>query len=156
MTHELPGDVRPPAKVPVEGQTYLVFEGDFPAERARIGDDADPENPAGQEVAAFLLGALDPSSGTSRISKEEGVGWAFNSRIGRITVNVLVQYVDHWLVIVKESADLPRSSRGSQYDVAVLQACERIHRAVSALPHVTRMRWFTDAEYESIDEVFGE
>jgi len=24
------------------------------------------------------------------------------------------------------------------------------------LPHVTRMRWFTDAEYESIDEVFGE
>ena len=84
------------------------------------------------------------------------MGWAFNSRIGRITVNVLVQFVDHWLVIVKESADLPRSSRGSQYDVAVLQACERIHRAVSALPHVTRMRWFTDAEYESIDEVFGE
>jgi hypothetical protein len=154
MTHELPGDVRPPAKTPLEGQTYLAFEADFPAERARIGDDTDPENPAGREVAAFLLGALDPSRAASRIWKEEGVGWAFHQRIGRITVNVLVQYVDHWLVIVKESADLPRSLRGSQYDAAVFEACERIHRAVAALPHVTRMRWLTDAEYESSDEVF--
>lgn len=156
MTHELPGDVRPSAKAPVEGQTYLVFEGDFPAERARIGDDVDPENPAGHEVSAFLHGALDPTSGTSRSSKVEGVGWTFNSRIGRITVNVLVQYVDHWLVIVKESADLPRTQRGRDHDAAVLEACARIHRAVSALPHVTRMRWLTDADYESIDEVFDE
>lgn len=154
MTHERPGDVRPPTKPPVEGQTYLAFEGDFPAERARIGDDTDPENPAGRDVAAFLLGAIDPSRGASRISREEGVGWSFNSRIGRITVNVLVQYVDHWLVIVKESADLPRSLRGSQFDAAVLEASQRIHRALCALPHVNRMRWLTDAEYESIDEVF--
>src|SRR5688572_30291106 len=93
MTHERPGDVRPPAKTPLEGQTYLAFEADFPAERARIGDDADLEIPAGREVATYLLGALDPSRGASRISSEEGVGWSFNSRMGRITVNVLVQYV---------------------------------------------------------------
>jgi hypothetical protein len=37
-------------QAPQPGETYLAFDGDFDTEPGWIGDDPDPEHPAGREV----------------------------------------------------------------------------------------------------------
>ena len=135
---------------PTAERRYLKFDSThFPTEGGWIGDDPDPENPPGRAVIECLSLAVDASLPLSDIWNEEGFAWAFNCKVGRITVNVLAQYVEHWLVRVQEVSIRPRFLRGHEYDDAVLEVCRRIHAAVTALPHVTGATWITAAEYES-------
>ena len=134
---------------PVLGDCYLEFEsGHFPTEGGWIGDDPDPELPAGREIAEFLLSVVDPGVPASEIWNEESYGWAFNCRIGKITVNVLVQFLESWLVIVQPVSLRPRFLRGAAYDEAVLEVCTRIHRGIQTVPRTGRARWSTSNEYE--------
>ena len=135
---------------PTPEQRYLTFHSTaFPTEGGWIGDDPDPERPAGREVIECLSLAVDPAMPLTDIWNQEGYGWAFNCKVGRITVNVLVQYDDQWLVIVNEVSLRPRFLRGPEYEAAVLEVSRRIQGALSALSHVTDARWTTAAEYGS-------
>ncbi len=135
---------------PSRDQCYLVFEGDFPSEGGWIGDDPDPENPAGREAAEWLLTACDPALTAEEIWNEENFGWGFNVRAEGISVNVLVQFAEPWLVIVTPVSLLPGFLRGAKYAAAVHEVCLRIHRAAIASPRVSKLRWYTRAEYDAL------
>jgi hypothetical protein len=113
-----------------------------------IGDDPDPERPAGREVVECLLRAVDSSLSVNEIWNEESYGWAFNYKLDGITVNVLVQFPEPWLVIVHPVSMRPRFLRGAAYDRAVLEVCRRIHRAILAVPELKRVAWMTREAYE--------
>jgi hypothetical protein len=130
------------AREPTPGQHYLVFESTgFPTEGGWIGDDPDPERPPGREVIEWLSATVDANMPLAEIWNEEGYGWAFNCKIGGITSNVLVQHVDHWLVIVEEVSIRPRFLRGPEYAAAVIDVCMDTPR--SAHCYITRVAWFT-------------
>ena len=133
-----------------EPSTYLVFEGGFPTEGGWLGDEPDPGNPPGRDAIAFLLRAVDPTLPESEIWNEEGYGWSFNCRVGEITVNVLIQFTEHWLVIVQEVSLRPRFLRSPAYAEAVREVCARIERAVSEHPDISRRAWLTRSAYESL------
>ena len=139
-----------PNREPTLGDEYLEFEtSHFPSEGGWTGKEPDPERPAGREVIQYLLNAVDSSFPLAEAWNEEGYGWAFNYRLGKITVNVLVQFSELWLVIVHPVTFRPRFLRGAAYDEAVLEVCRRIHRGILAVPQLTRATWTTRHAYEN-------
>jgi hypothetical protein len=135
---------------PTAGRQYFAFHSTvFPTDGGWNGDDPDPERPAGREVIESLSRAVDACLPLDAIWNEEGYGWSFNCKVEKVTVNVLVQYIDHWLVIVHEVSLRPRFLRGSAYAGAVLEICRRVHGVVAVLPHVSGAKWYTADEYES-------
>lgn len=126
----------------------MIATTEFPTEPGWIGDDPDPERPAGREMIEVLLRAVAPEAPLSEIWNHEGFGWGFNTRVRNVTVNVLVQFLDHWLVIVDEVSLRPRFLRGRAYDEAVLEVCTRIHAAFGARAQTTRIAWMSENEYE--------
>lgn len=138
------------SSAPQGEQTYAVFTGSFPTEPGWIGDDPDPEKPAGREVIELLLGGVDPALPSSEIWNHEGFGWSFNCTVDTVTVNVLVQYLDHWLVIVEGVGVLARLFGRKRYDEAVWEVCARVHRALASSPEVSRVRWLEEREYSAL------
>jgi len=136
-----------PSASPDPDRQYLVFGGTFPSEGEWIGDDPDPNNPPGREVINVLLKSVDPSLPESELWVEEEYGWSFNCKVEDVTVNVLVQFVDHWLVIVQEVSFKPRFLRGAKYRAAVLEVAQRIHRALQSDPRARNLSWTTATEY---------
>jgi hypothetical protein len=132
---------------PQLGLEYLLLEGRFPTEGGWIGDDPDPDKPPGRELIEVVLEGVDPSLPDSELWVEEAYGWSFNCKSDDVTVNVLVQFVDHWLVIVHAVTITPRLLRGGRYGAAVLEIARRIHRALQQDERTERLTWMTTAEY---------
>ncbi len=135
---------------------YLLFEAAFPTEGGWIGDEPDESNPAGRELIEFLLAVVSPTANPADIWDEEGYGWAFNTIISGIHVNVLVQRLDYWLVIVQEVSLKPRFLRGPQYRTAVLQVCQAICDAAQGDPRFSQFRALTCAEHAAFERAQAE
>lgn len=135
---------------PRPGQTYCVFEGTFPTDPHWIGDDPDPDHPAGREVIELLLNAVDPTLPASDIWNEESFGWAFNATVEAMTVNVLIQNPGHWLIMVQPVGGLLGFLKAKSQAAAVTEASRRVHSGLTATGRVTRIRWFTEPEYDGL------
>lgn len=136
-----------PSPTPQLDLQYLVLEGTFPSEGGWIGDDPDPEKPAGREVIEVLLKGVDPSLPDSELWVEEEYGWSFNCKVDGVTVNVLIQFVDHWLVILHVVSFKPRFLRGPKYGAAVLEIARRIHQALQRDARTESLSWMAATEY---------
>lgn len=130
---------------------YLVCEADFPREGGWIGDTSDEANPPGQELAEFLQATLrECTTRLSELWNEEDYGWAFNCDWERVTINVLVQRIDHWLIICSIVSLVPRFLRTRRYEAALSGLCYHLDGAVRQDSRFSDVRWFTSAEYEQI------
>jgi hypothetical protein len=128
-------------------RNHLSFHADFPTDGAWIGDEPDPAHPAGRELTEFLLERLAPELPLSEIWNEEGYGWSFNLSVHTITVNVLVQRLEHWLVIVREVSLKPRFLRGPKYRQAFESVCQKIAVTTSSDPRFRDVRFCSYEEY---------
>jgi hypothetical protein len=135
---------------------FLTCEGDFPTEGGWIGDNPDQENPPGHELAVFVHEAL--RGATTRLSEiwnEEGYGWAFNCDWDRVTINVLVQRIDHWLIICSIVSLMPRFLRSRRYNEALSALCYHLDGLVRADKRFNNVRWFAAAESEQSEPRSG-
>jgi hypothetical protein len=129
---------------------YLVCEADFPTEGGWIGDRPDEANPPGKELVDFLHTALqDHTSGISEVWNEEGYGWSFNCEREGVTVNILLQRLDHWLIIFSIVSLVPRFLRSSRYETALTAICEQVKKIIRSDCRFRDIRWFTRTEYDA-------
>jgi hypothetical protein len=129
---------------------HLVCEADFPSEGGWTGDRPDEANPPSKEFADFLHAALqDHTSGMSEVWNEEGYGWSFNCERERVTVNILLQRLDHWLIIFSIVSLVPRFLRSLRYEAALKAICEQVEKTIRSDNRFRDIRWFTLAEYDA-------
>ena len=135
---------------------YLVCEADFPREGGWIGDDPDGANPPGRDLVDFLQSSLrDCAASITELWNEEGYGWAFNCELDRVTINVLVQRTDHWLIICSIVSLVPRCLRPRRCATALSRVCDHLDRAVRSDVRFRDVRWFTCAEYVQFESGQG-
>ena len=129
---------------------YLVCEADFPSECVWIDRSKEPI-PAGNELADALQAMLcDRTSKMSEIWNHEAHGWSFNCEWNRVTINVLVTQMDHWLIVFRIVSLLPWFLRSSRYYAALRSVCEYIDSSAGSDNRFRDLRWFTRLEFESL------
>lgn len=127
---------------------HLVCKADFPGEGGWIADRADESNPPGRELAEFLHAALHGyTTAMSEVWNEEDFGWSFNCDRERVTINVLVQHLEHWLIICRIVSFMPRFLRSRRYQAALNDVCKKIDRTARADSRFRDLQWFTREEY---------
>ena len=131
-----------------EIQNYLSCDADFDKDGGWIGDLPDESRPPGRDLIEVLRSALIPdTSKASEIWNEEGYGWSFNCERNGITINVLVQFSERWLIICSVVTLKPRFLRSARYDAALLSVRDIVDCAVIADIRFRNPHWFTAAEY---------
>jgi len=134
-------------------RNYLSCEADFDSEGGWIGDLPNENQPPGLDLIEFLQSAIRPhTQSVSDVWNEEGYGWSFNCEKDRTTVNVLVQFVDHWLIICHIVSFVPRFLRSQRFDIALKSACDELDRAARADARFRDLRWFTATEYADFEK----
>jgi len=133
-------------------QNYLSCEANFDSEGVWIGDTPDENHPAGRDLIEFMQSILKPhTQNISEIWNEEGYGWSFNCDKDKTTVNVLVQFVDRWLIICHIVSFVPKILRSHRYDATLKSLCEEIDRAARGDSRFRDLRWFTPDEYADFE-----
>jgi hypothetical protein len=128
---------------------YLVCESDFPCEGGWIGDIPDEREPPGRELAEFLQTTLhNRAAYMSNLWNEEGYGWSFNFDWNRVTINLLVQYIDHWLITCGIVSLRPRFLQPARYESALSGACYQLDRVLRSDNRFRDRRWYSCSEYE--------
>lgn len=136
-----------------EIRNYLSCEANFDSEGGWVGDVPNENQPPGRDLIEFLLSSIRPhTQSVSEIWNEEGYGWSFNCEKDRTTLNVLVQFVDHWLIICHTVSLVPRFLRSRRFDAALKRTCDEIDRAARADARFRELRWFTTAEYVEFEK----
>lgn len=136
-----------------EIQNYLTCEADFDREGGWIGDVPDESQPPGRDSIGFLHSVLlSETCQLSEIWNEEWYGWSFNIEREGITLNILVQYVDHWLILCSNVSLLPRFLRSSRHEVALKFMCDRIDRTIRDDARFRHSRWLTASEYAEFEK----
>lgn len=133
-------------------RNYLSCEGDFDSDGGWNGDTPDENRPAGRDLIEFMQSTLKSQTrNISEIWNEEGYGWSFNCDKDRTTVNVLVQFVDRWLIICDIVSFVPKLLRFGKFDAALKSVCAEIDRAARLDSRFRDLQWFTSAEYADFE-----
>jgi hypothetical protein len=125
---------------------YLICDADFPTEGVWDGDR--PLEPPGRELAEILRAMVAGRvADMTELWNEEDYGWSFNCDWDGVTMNVLVQRIDHWLIICQVVSLLPRFIRPRRYDAAFTALCYHLDRAIRVDARFRNLRWLTAQEY---------
>jgi hypothetical protein len=103
--------------------------------------------PAGRNLVERLAGTLRADNLTVKAPHQHSFyGWVFDVQSGNATVWCLVQYPEPWLLVTELRGDTSARTTGQDFHATVLNA---IDRALKADSLVSKVQWFTKAEYES-------
>ena len=134
-------------------RNYLVFEAGFPCEGGWVGGLPDETNPPGRELTDCLRTIL--RGHTTEMSEpwdEEGYGWSFNCDLDGITINVLVQRLDYWLVTCSIVSFRPTWLRSARYPAALASVCELLITAMNHDHRFTNVRQFSLDKYTRFEK----
>jgi hypothetical protein len=138
-------------------KNYLVCEAEFPAEGGWIGNIPDQEQPAEYELATFIHQQLElRTTKLSEIWNEESYGWSFNCDHNGITINVLIQRIDYWLITCSIVSLMPNFLRSEKYNETLLEICSAIDHEIHKDSRFTNIQWLTADEHLQFDKDFRE
>jgi hypothetical protein len=126
-------------------KTFGIFKAEFSDDS--VEDQGGIVVPAGKNVANAICERLKALGyETTGIQQHSFYGWAFEFRVGDVTICALLQQPGPWLLILEPKGSwlLSNSSKSE----AAIKATEIVEEAIRGDRCFAGLRWMTKAEFE--------
>ena len=132
-------------------RNFALFEASFEYDSVE-SEAGDIVVPAGKNILVSLNATIERLGlNASAPAQHSFYGWAMEFYLGRITIWVLLQGGNPWLLILEPGRSWFNSKTDKQE--ALKRGVEIMQQALSANDQISKIRWLTRAEYESAKDV---